>query len=134
MNCTETVVKVKFILNAAEYCVESQNINTFASIIKNGSMIWQKLKKVIIPLIIVKLIIFVFFIFKSDIISISRDINYSTSYQQEFDNDSTVLKRQKLIRIVRNEEEPGISIKLRGREKTRHLREKEGEITIPVVD
>ena len=97
-------------------------------------MIWQKLKKVIIPLIIVKLIIFIFFIFKSDIISISRDINYSTSYQQEFDNDSTVLKRQKLIRIVRNEEEPGISIKLRGREKTRHLREKEGEIAIPIVD
>jgi len=97
-------------------------------------MIWKKLKKVIIPLIIVKFIIFIFFIFKSDIISISRGINYSTNYQEEFDNDSTVLKRQKLIRIVRNEEEPGISIKLRGREKPRHLREKEGEITIPVVD
>jgi len=97
-------------------------------------MIWKKLKKVIIPLIIVKFIIFIFFIFKSDIISISRGINYSTNYQEEFDNDSTVLKRQKLIRIVRNEEEPGISIKLRGREKTRQLREKEGEITIPVVD
>jgi hypothetical protein len=97
-------------------------------------MIWKKLKKVILPLIIVKFMIFVFFIFKGDIISISRDKNYSTNYQQEFDNDSTVLKRQKLIRIVRNEEEPGISIKLRGREKTRQLREKEGEITIPVVD
>ncbi len=130
----ETVVKVKFILNARECCLESQNINTFASLLKNGSMIWQRLKKVIIPLIIVKLIIFVFFIFKSDIISISRDINYSTSYQQELDSDSSVLKRQKLIRIVRNEEEPGISIKLRGREKTRHLGEKEGEITIPIVD
>ena len=80
-------------------------------------MIWKKLKKVILPLIIVKFMIFVFFIFKGDIISISRDKNYSTNYQQEFDNDSTVLKRQKLIRIVRNEEEPGISIKLRGRDK-----------------
>jgi hypothetical protein len=78
--------------------------------------------------------IFLFFIFKGDIISISRDKNYSTNYQQESDNDSTILKRQKLIRIVRNEEEPGISIKLRGRDKPRHLREKEEEITIPVVD
>jgi hypothetical protein len=97
-------------------------------------MIWRKLKKVILPLIIVKFMIFLFFIFKGDIISISRDKNYSTNYQQESDNDSTVLKRQKLIRIVRNEEEPGISIKFRGRDNTRHLREKEGEITIPVVD
>jgi len=97
-------------------------------------MIWRKLKKVILPLIIVKFMIFLFFIFKGDIISISRDKNYSTNYQQESDNDSTVLKRQKLIRIVRNEEEPGISIKFRGRDKHRLLREKEGEITIPVVD
>jgi hypothetical protein len=97
-------------------------------------MFWKKLKKVILPLIIVKFMIFVFFIFKGDIISVSRDIYYSKNYQQEFDNDTTVLKRQKLIRIVRNDEESGITIKLRGREKTRHLREKEGEITVPVVD
>jgi len=97
-------------------------------------MIWRKLKKVIIPLIIVKSVIFVFFIFKSDIISISRDMNYSTNYEQEFEGDSLILKRQKLIRIVRNEEEPGISIKVRGREKTGNLIEKEGEISIPVVD
>ena len=97
-------------------------------------MIWKKLKKVIIPLIIIKFMIFVFFIFKSDIISISRGINYSTNYHQEFDNDSTVLKRQKLIRIVRNDEESGITIRLREREKPRHFREKEREITIPVVD
>jgi len=97
-------------------------------------MIWRKLKKVIIPLIIIKLIIFVFFIFRSDIISISRDINYSTNYQAEFDNDSIALKRQKLIRIVRNEEEHGISIKLRGRKNDRRLREKEEEITTPLFD
>ena len=97
-------------------------------------MIWKKLKKVIIPLILVKSIIFVFFIFKSDIISISRDINYSTSYEQEFETDSIILKRQKLIRIVRNEEEPGISIRVRGREKPGDLREKEGEISVPLVD
>jgi hypothetical protein len=97
-------------------------------------MIWRKLKKVIIPLIIIKFIIFVFFIFKSDIISISRDINYSTNYRAEFDDDNIALKRQKLIRIVRNEEEPGISIKLRGRKNDRPLREKEGEITIPLFD
>ena len=97
-------------------------------------MIWRKLRKVIIPLIIVKSVIFVFFIFKSDIISISRDINHSTSYEQEFEGDSTILKRQKLIRIVRNEEEPGISIKVRGREKPGNLREKEEEISVPVVD
>ena len=97
-------------------------------------MIWKKLKRVIIPLIVVKFVIFVFFLFKSDVISISRDINFSSSYQQDFDNDSTIIKRQKLIRIVRNEEDPGISIKLRGRDKDRQQREKEREISVPVVD
>jgi hypothetical protein len=97
-------------------------------------MIWKKLKKVIIPLIIAKLIIIVFFIFKGDIISISRDINYFTDYQEGFDNDSIVLKKQKFIRIVRNEEERGISIKLRGRKNARPLREKEGKIPVPIVD
>jgi len=97
-------------------------------------MIWKKLKKLIIPLIIIKFIFFLFFFFRSDIISISRDINYSTNYQTESDNDSIVLTRQKLIRIVRNEEERGISIKLRGRKNDRLLREKEEEITIPIVD
>ena len=97
-------------------------------------MIWKKLKRVIIPLIVVKSVIFVFFLFKSDIISISRDINFSSTYQQDFDNDSTIIKRQKLIRIVRNEEDPGISIKLRGRDKDRQQREKEREISVPVVD
>ena len=97
-------------------------------------MIWKKLKKVIIPLIIAKLVILVFFIFRGDVISISRDINCSSNYQEGFDNDSIVLKKQKFIRIVRNEEERGISIKLRARKNAKPLREKEGEIPIPIVD
>ena len=97
-------------------------------------MNWKKLKKVIIPLFIIKLIIFVFFIFNGDVISISRDINYSSAYQEGFDTDSVVLKKQKFIRIVRNEEERGISIKLRARKNARHSREKERDISSPVVD
>ena len=97
-------------------------------------MIWKKLKKVIIPLIIAKFIILGFFIFKGDVISISRDINYSSNYKEGFDIDSIVLKKQKFIRIVRNEEERGISIKFRGRKNAKPLREKEGGINIPIVD
>jgi hypothetical protein len=78
-------------------------------------MIWKKLKKLIIPLIIAKLIILVFFIFSGDV-------------------NSIVQKRQKFIRIVRNEEERSISIKLRGKKKAKPLREKEGEISTPIVD
>jgi len=72
--------------------------------------------------------------FGGDFISVSRDINYSSNYQEGFDNDSIVQKRQKLIRIVRNEEERGISIKLRGKKNAKPLREKEGEVSIPIVD
>ena len=97
-------------------------------------MIWKKLKKIIIPLIIAKLVILVFFIFRGDVISISRDINYSSNYQEGFDNDSIAQKKQKFIRIVRNEEERRISIKLRGKKNAKPLREKKGEISIPIVD
>jgi hypothetical protein len=97
-------------------------------------MIWKKLKKVIIPLFIAKFIILGFFIFRGDVISISRDINYSSNYKEGFDNDSIVLIKQKFIRIVRNEEERGISIKFRGRKNAKPLREKEVEISIPIVD
>lgn len=109
------------------------NRDTFAPINKSD-MIWKKVKKLIIPLIMVKFIIFLFFLFRSDFVSISRDITFSTNYQDTFVNDSIVLKRQKFIRIVRNEEEPGISIKLRGRKNNRSPKEKEGEISIPIVD
>ncbi len=97
-------------------------------------MNWKKLKKAIIPLIIVKLIILVFFISRGDAISISRDPYYSSNYQQGFDNDSVVLKKQKFIRIVRNEDERGISIILRARKNARPLREKEREMNAPLVD
>jgi len=97
-------------------------------------MIFKNLKKVIIPLIIVKFIISVYFVFKSDLISISREINYSNNYLEGFDNDSIVLQKQKSIQIVRNEEERGISIKLRGKKNTKPFREKKGEISVPIVD
>jgi len=97
-------------------------------------MILKNLKKVIIPLIIVKFIIIVYFVFKSDLISISREINYSNNYLEGFDNDSIVIQKQKSIQIVRNEEERGISIKLRGKKNTKPFREKKGEISVPIVD
>ena len=97
-------------------------------------MIWKKLKKMIVPLIIAKLVILVFFIFRGDVISISRDINYSNNYQEGFDNDSIALKKQKFIRIVRNEDERGISIILRGRGNAKPPREKDGEISSPILD
>lgn len=97
-------------------------------------MFWTKVKKLIIPLIVIKLMFFLFFIFRSDIVSISRDLSYGASFSQESDNDSTVLKRQKFIRIVRNEEERGISITLRGKKNSRPPREKDGEIISPIID
>ncbi len=97
-------------------------------------MIWKNLKKVIIPLIIVKFIIIVFFVFKSDLISISRDINYSGNYQEGFDNDSIILKKQNFIRIVRNEEERGIIIKLRGKKNAKPFLDDQREPNNPIVD
>jgi len=97
-------------------------------------MVWKKLKKAIIPLIIAKLIILVFFIFSGDSISISRDINYGSNYQQGFGSDSLVLKRQKFIRISRNENNRGISIIFRGKKTDKHAREKEGEVNSPIAD
>jgi hypothetical protein len=97
-------------------------------------MLWKRLKKAIIPLVIAKLLIFVFFIFQGDIITISRDINYNSNYQVGFDSDSIGLKKQKLIRIVRNEQERGITIFLRGKKNDSPLRDKEGEIFVPIVD
>jgi hypothetical protein len=97
-------------------------------------MIWKKLKKAIVPLIIVKLVFLVFFIFSSDSISISRDINYSGNYQEEFGNDSIIQRKQKIIRIVRNEEPRGISIILRGKKNAKPLTEKKSEISIPIAD
>ena len=97
-------------------------------------MIWKKLKKLIIPIIIAKTVILIFFIFSSDVISISRDINYTNNYQEGFDNDSIVQKKQKFIRIVRNEDERRISIKFRGRKNAKPVIDKEGEMYVPIAD
>ena len=95
---------------------------------------WQKLKKVIIPLIIIKIIILVFFIFKSKFISISREITYSSNYQVGTDSDSIVQKKQKLIRIVRNEEDRHIIIKVRGKKNAKPFPENQREQYNPKVD
>jgi hypothetical protein len=97
-------------------------------------MLWKKFKKAIIPLIIVKLIILVFFIFRSETLSISRDINYSGNYQERFDNDSLIIKKQKFIRIVRNGDQRGIQIILRGRKNAKPLKVEDREEQVPMVD
>ncbi len=97
-------------------------------------MNWQKLKKVIIPLIIIKVIILIFFISKGDLISISREIPYSSSFQQGTEGDSIVQKKQRLIRIVRNEEERGIIIKLRGKKNAKPFPDDQREPNNPIVD
>jgi hypothetical protein len=97
-------------------------------------MILKRLKKLIIPLIIAKFVILGFILFRSDAISISRDENYSSNYGQPIENDSIVLKKQKLIRIVRNEEKHHISIILRGKKTAIPQREKEEELPLPIVD
>jgi hypothetical protein len=97
-------------------------------------MIWRKVKKVIIPLVIAKLVILVLLIFSGDSVSISRDINYSSYSQEGYGNDTVVLKKQKLIRIVRNEKDRGISIILRGKKNSKPQRDKEEEPTYPIVD
>jgi hypothetical protein len=96
-------------------------------------MILKKLKRLVIPFFIIKLVIFVIVAFKSDLVSISRDLSYETNYPAGIENDSIVLKRQKSFQIVRNEEEGGILIKLREK-KNKPLSEKKNEIAFPLVD
>jgi hypothetical protein len=97
-------------------------------------MIWKKFKNFIIPLLILKVGIFVLFIFIGDNISISRDINFSNNNQQFVDSNSIVAEKQKLIRIVRNEDERGISIKIRGKRNSKAYEESSDEIYRPIVD
>jgi len=97
-------------------------------------MNWQKLKKVLIPLIIIKIIIIVFFIFESELISISREMTFSGSYLQGIENDSIVQEKQRLIRIVRNEEERGIIIKLRRKKNTELFPDDQRAPYNPIVD
>jgi hypothetical protein len=128
------VMKVKFILNAGGSCLKSQDINKFTFINKYYTMIWRKVKKVIIVLIIAKLVILVLLIFSGDIVSISRDINYSSYSQNGYGNDTLVLKKQKLVRVVRNEKNRGISIIFRGKKNSKPQKDKEEELTNPIVD
>jgi hypothetical protein len=97
-------------------------------------MLWRKVKKVIVPLLIVKLVIFAMVIFSGDIVTISRDINYSSYSTEGFSSDSLVVKKQKLIRVVRNEKDKGISIILRGKKNSKSQKEREEEPAYPVVD
>lgn len=97
-------------------------------------MNWKKVKKLIIPLIVAKFIIFFIFLFRTEIVTISRDVAYYKADRFEIGNDSLNIKRQKLIRIVRNEGEKGISIVLRGKKNNINHREKDGKITVPMVN
>jgi hypothetical protein len=96
---------------------------------------WKKWKKVIIPVVIVKIIIFIYFIFFGDFINISRASTYGNNYQEvKVENDSIALKQQKLIRIVRNEEERGFTIIIRERENNKVFRGKQRETPVPIID
>lgn len=97
-------------------------------------MRWKKLKRVIISLLIIKIIIFIIFIAKSDLITFSKEMNYSNNYQQGTESDSIVRKRQRLISIVRNEEERGIIIKLRGKKNARPLLDNKRDPYKPIVE
>jgi len=77
---------------------------------------------------------FCFFIFFGDAISISRDISYSNNNIEGFENYSIAFKEQRFIRIVRNEGERGITIKIKGRKNATPFKEKDREINIPLVD
>lgn len=97
-------------------------------------MNWRKVKKLIVPLIIIKSVIALIFLFRNDMVTISRDVSWNNQYQYETGIDSAAFKKQKLIRIVRNEEERGISIILRGKKINRTSADKIGKKAIPMVD
>jgi hypothetical protein len=97
-------------------------------------MNWKKLKKVLIPLLIIKVLVFVFFIFKSDLISFSREATDTGSYQQGIERGSVVPEKQRLIKIVRNEGERGITIMLRSRKNAAPLHENKKGESDPIID
>ncbi len=131
-------------LNGSDLNSKSLNTGTFAFVLVKLILLMMKLvimrmkilqilKKVVLPLIIIKIVIFVFLVIKSDLISISRDINYGNNLPGLV-NDSTDLQKQKSFRIVRNTEDRGISIILREKKNARYFREKNEEISNPIVD
>jgi|GEM_PF-1466742 hypothetical protein len=97
-------------------------------------MIWKKLRRLILPLLIAKSVIFLVFLLRTDIITISKDIPHINYNQIVPGADSIELKRQKLIRVVRNEGDRGISIVLRGKKSRTVHKDKEEEIAAPMVD
>ena len=99
-----------------------------------GKMNWKKLKKIIVPLLIIKILFLIFFFFKSDLISISRDITSDNNYIQGTEINDAGQGHQKLIRIVRNEEDRGIIIKLRAKKHHRLLEDDQSKPSNPVVD
>jgi hypothetical protein len=105
-------------------------INYGIMILKN----LKKLKRLVIPFFIIKLVIFVVVAFKSDLVSISRDLNYTPVYTQVYDNDSIILPRLRAFQIVRNEEEGGILIRLREKKNIEPFSERKGEKTKPIID
>ena len=98
-------------------------------------MNWKKLKKLIIPFIIFKILIIFYVIFLGDHVNFSSYANYINNNQEfKMENDSTGLKQQKLIRIVRNEEVRGVTIVIRDRKNSKPAREKQREIPSPIID
>lgn len=97
-------------------------------------MNWKKLKKIVVPLIILKIIFLIIFIFKSDLISISREITSDTNYLQGTEMGNIDQGQKKLIRIVKNEEDRGIIIKLRAKKNDRLFNDDQSKPNIPVID
>ncbi len=97
-------------------------------------MVWKKLKKLIIPFFIIKSLVFVIFISRSDLISISKDSRQHSDYIETIENDSIVIKEQQAVQIVCNEKDTVFSKRLRGRKDAKALLQKETEIPVPMVD
>ena len=103
--------------------------------LKDVMMIWKKWKKAIIPLLIAKIVFLICVALVGEFVNISRDVNYGNNYQElNVENDSMILKQQKFIRIVRNEEERGVTIILRERKNSKAIREKQREMPNPIID
>jgi hypothetical protein len=92
---------------------------------------WQKLKKLILPLLVIKLAFSLFFVIKSDLVIITREMSDVGIYQRVMENDSIVLEKQRLFKVVKNEEDRGIIIKIRKRNSSV---EQKADHNNPIVD
>jgi hypothetical protein len=95
---------------------------------------WQKFKKVLIPLLVIKILFFIYFLFKTDLVIITREMADFGIYQQVIENDSIVIEKQRLFQIVKNEEDRGIIIKVRKRNKAVSVPDEHGTYDNPLVD